>query len=259
MPVSFYQLLAKLCLVDLDAGAHRACDYAALDVLTLCSSGLCLDNSANESIEVLCELLNTEGCLTDGAVDNVGLVETVLDLTSLSLSYSLCNVRSNGSCLRRRHQALRSENLTELTDNAHHVGRCDNNVELEPVLGLDLLNEILSAYVVSASCLCSLSLIATSENESSNGLTGSVRKNDSTSNLLISVTGVNTETDVNLNGLIKLCFCSLANKTKVAKLTKEQVRKIAETKMPDLNAASVEAAMSMVAGTARSMGITVEE
>ena len=49
------------------------------------------------------------------------------------------------------------------------------------------------------------------------------------------------------------------NKTKVAQLTKEQVRKIAETKMPDLNAGSIEAAMSMVAGTARSMGITVEE
>ena len=49
------------------------------------------------------------------------------------------------------------------------------------------------------------------------------------------------------------------NKTKVASLTREQLRKIAETKMPDLNAASVEAAMSMIAGTARSMGITVEE
>ena len=52
---------------------------------------------------------------------------------------------------------------------------------------------------------------------------------------------------------------AVPNKTKVASLTKEQVRKIAETKMPDLNAATVEAAMSMVAGTARSMGITVEE
>jgi len=49
------------------------------------------------------------------------------------------------------------------------------------------------------------------------------------------------------------------NKTKVAQLSKEDLRKIAETKMPDLNAASVEAAMSMIAGTARSMGITVEE
>ena len=47
------------------------------------------------------------------------------------------------------------------------------------------------------------------------------------------------------------------NKTKVASLTQEQVRKIAEQKMPDLNAASVEAAMSMIAGTARSMGVTV--
>ena len=49
------------------------------------------------------------------------------------------------------------------------------------------------------------------------------------------------------------------NKTKVAKITMDQVRKIAETKMPDLNASSVETAMSMVAGTARSMGVVVEE
>ena len=47
------------------------------------------------------------------------------------------------------------------------------------------------------------------------------------------------------------------NKNKVAKITKDQVRKIAETKMPDLNASSVESAISMVAGTARSMGIEV--
>lgn len=47
------------------------------------------------------------------------------------------------------------------------------------------------------------------------------------------------------------------NKDKVAKITGEQVRKIAEQKMPDLNAATVETAMSMIAGTARSMGIEV--
>ena len=47
------------------------------------------------------------------------------------------------------------------------------------------------------------------------------------------------------------------NKDKVASITMEQVKKIAETKMPDLNAGSLEAAMSMVAGTARSMGVTV--
>ena len=47
------------------------------------------------------------------------------------------------------------------------------------------------------------------------------------------------------------------NKTKVAKITKAQVKAIAEQKMPDLNAGSVDAAMSMIAGTARSMGIEV--
>ena len=49
------------------------------------------------------------------------------------------------------------------------------------------------------------------------------------------------------------------NKTKVAQLSKADLRSIAETKMPDLNAATIEAAMSMIAGTARSMGVTVEE
>ncbi|MBQ7721108.1 MAG: 50S ribosomal protein L11 [Clostridia bacterium] len=47
------------------------------------------------------------------------------------------------------------------------------------------------------------------------------------------------------------------NKTKVGTITKAQVKEIAETKMPDLNAASLEAAMSMICGTARSMGVTV--
>lgn len=47
------------------------------------------------------------------------------------------------------------------------------------------------------------------------------------------------------------------NKNKVGKITKEQIRKIAETKLPDLNAATIESAMSMIAGTARSMGVEV--
>lgn len=49
------------------------------------------------------------------------------------------------------------------------------------------------------------------------------------------------------------------NKTKVGKVSKEQVKEIAQLKMPDLNAHDIEHAMSMVAGTARSMGLTVEE
>ena len=49
------------------------------------------------------------------------------------------------------------------------------------------------------------------------------------------------------------------NKTKVAKISKEEIKKIAELKMPDLNAASIETVMSMIEGTAKSMGIVVED
>lgn len=49
------------------------------------------------------------------------------------------------------------------------------------------------------------------------------------------------------------------NRTKVGNITKEQIRKIAELKMPDLNAATIETAMSMIEGTARSMGVTIAE
>ena len=52
---------------------------------------------------------------------------------------------------------------------------------------------------------------------------------------------------------------STPNKTKVGKLTKAQVEEIAKTKMPDLNCTSLESAISMIKGTARSMGVTVEE
>ena len=49
------------------------------------------------------------------------------------------------------------------------------------------------------------------------------------------------------------------NKNKVGSITKAQVKEIAETKMPDLNAASIESAMSMIEGTARSMGVTIKD
>ncbi len=69
--------------VDLDTGAHGGSSGAGTDVLTLCSSGLSLVDSADESIIVLGQLLGAEGHLANGAVDDVGLIETILDLTSL--------------------------------------------------------------------------------------------------------------------------------------------------------------------------------
>ena len=61
---------------------------------------------------------------------DVSLVESVLDLTCFDISDSLRNIHGNGSCLRVRHETLRSENLTETSYNTHHVGSCYNNVEI---------------------------------------------------------------------------------------------------------------------------------
>ncbi|MBQ6261935.1 MAG: 50S ribosomal protein L11 [Clostridia bacterium] len=72
-----------------------------------------------------------------------------------------------------------------------------------------------------------------------------------------------TKTSPAANLIKKACGIETAsptpNKTKVATITKAQVKEIAEIKMKDLNAGSIEAAMSMIAGTARSMGVVVEE
>ena len=71
----------QLCSGNLDAGAHGGGQDAASDILTLGGGGLGLDDRTHQSAEVLAELLGAEGSLADRAVDDVGLVETVLDLT----------------------------------------------------------------------------------------------------------------------------------------------------------------------------------
>ena len=116
---------------DLDARTHRGSDGAASDILTLCSGGLCLDDGAHQSVEVLNELFGAEGCLADRAVDDVGLVETVLDLTGFDFLDSGGDVGGHGTGLGGGHETLRTEDLTETTDDTHHVRGSDDDVELE--------------------------------------------------------------------------------------------------------------------------------
>ncbi len=180
---------AELGRADLDAGAHRRCKNAGTNVLTLSGSGLSLDNSAHECVEVLAELLSTEGSLTDNAVNDVGLIETVLDLTCLSLGNRTTDIGGYGTCLRVRHESLRTEDLTETTDQTHHVGSSDDNVEVEPVFLLDLLCVLLGTNIVSACFLSGIDLVlALAECKNANLLTGTVGENDSASYLLIGVT-----------------------------------------------------------------------
>ena len=157
---------------DLYAGAHSGNHGAGTDILTLGSCGLSLNNSLDQSIHVLQQLLSAEGNLADGAVDDVGLVQTVLDLTSLDFLNSSADVGSHGASIGGGHQALGAQNLTKTANQAHHIGRSNNNVELEPVLLGDLLNQLHAANIVSASSGSFVDLSVLGENQDPAGLAG---------------------------------------------------------------------------------------
>ena len=102
------------------------------------------------------------------------------------------------------HQALGAEDLTETADNAHHVGGSDDDVEIEPVFLLDLLDHVHLADVIGASLAGSVRLVALGEDENARGLTGTVGQDDRAADLLVGVTGVNAQLDVQLDGLVEL-------------------------------------------------------
>ena len=86
-PRTFYSL--ELSRVHTDTGTHGSADGNVLQILTLSGRRLSLDDRIHDGLEVLFELLLTKGNLTDRAVDDVCLIETVLDLTGFDVCNSL--------------------------------------------------------------------------------------------------------------------------------------------------------------------------
>ena len=203
--------LQLLVGVDLHAGAHGGGGDAAADILALGGGGLGLDDGADEGVVVLDQLVRAEADLADGAVDDVGLVEPVLDLAGLGLLDGLGDVRGDGAGLGGGHEALGAEQLAEAADDAHHVGRGDDRVELEPVLGLDLLDEVLTAGVIGAGRLGLLLALGLAEDQDAQGLAGAVGQHDGAADLLVGVTGVNAQLHVQLDRLVELRLGGLAD------------------------------------------------
>src|SRR5699024_2288119 len=140
-------------------------------------------------------------------MDDIGLVETVLDLTCFDIMNRFGNVHGYSSGFRVRHQTFRSEYTAQTSYNAHHVRCSNNNVEIKPSLVLDLRDELLSAYILSACSLGFLCFSVSCEYKYANLLTGSVRKNNSSTDLLICMTSVAACTDVSFDGLVKFGNC----------------------------------------------------
>lgn len=203
---SSFALSADLVRVDADSGTHRGRYGAGLDILSLCRRRLCLYDCAEQGIEVLLQLLRAEGSLSNRAVDNICLVETVLDFTGLRLFNCLGDVGRNSAGLRVRHESARAEDLTETSYKAHHVGRCNQNVKIHPAFALDFLRHILRAYKVGSRLLRKLFVFALADSKDADVFTCAVGQDDCAPDLLVSVAAVDAQLYVDLDRLIKLGF-----------------------------------------------------
>ena len=206
--------MLKFVLVNLDARSHGGRYGDGLHVLTLGSGRLRLDDSIHDGLEVDLQLLDAEGFLADRNVDDGGFVESVLNLTSLDLFDGLRYVEGDRSRLRVGHEALGSEDTSETSDGSHHVRSCDDYIEIEPVFFLDLIDEVHVTNIISSVVSGFLRLFALGEDEDTDGLTGSVGENNRSADLLVSVSGINTQSDVEFDGFVKLRLGSLYRQVK---------------------------------------------
>ena len=135
-----------------------------------------------------------------------GLIYAILHLTGFDLVDRLGDVHGDGAALGVGHEALGAQYAGDAANYAHHVRGSYANVEIKPVFGLDLLYQILVAYIISAGFLCFLGLVALGENQNANLLAGTVGQNHGSADLLVSVAGVYAQAGGYFDGLVKLCL-----------------------------------------------------
>src|SRR5471032_1298990 len=113
------------CGVELDAGAHGGADGDALEIDAFGGRGLRADDGVEDGVDVVGQLLRLERRLAHRHVNDSGFFDAELHFTGLRLANRAGHVGGDGTDLRVRHQAARTEHLTEAADDANHVRRGD--------------------------------------------------------------------------------------------------------------------------------------
>ena len=108
-------------------------------------------------------------------MDDIGFVQSVLNLTCFDVVNRFRNIHGYRTGFRVRHQALRSQNLTETSYHTHHIRRSHHHIEIQPSVILDLRNQLIAAHIISACCLCLSKLVAFGKYKDFNRLTCTVR------------------------------------------------------------------------------------
>ena len=161
--------------VELDARAHRGADDDALEVGALRCGRLRLDDGIHQRGQVLFELVSAKRRFADRAVHDAGFVDAIFHLTGFDVGDGFGDVHGDRTALRVRHEAFRAEHATDATDDAHHIRGRDANVELKPVLGLDLFHEVFVANIVGAGFLRFAGFVSLCKDEDADFFTRTVR------------------------------------------------------------------------------------
>src|SRR3989442_6492567 len=131
------------------------------------------------------------------------LIDSELHATSLHFTNGFSEIEGNGSGFGTGHETARAKLFTKPTNLTHHIGRCDRNIEAEPIR-LNLFDEIIQTNEVCARRLRLRDFLALCEDQHLHFFTGACRQHRYATHHLISMARINTQPHVNLNRWVKL-------------------------------------------------------
>jgi hypothetical protein len=190
--------------VHLEAGAHGAAHGAGLQVGAFAGGRLRLHNRGDDGLGVFLKLGDVERGLAHGHVDVGVLVHAEFDLALFDIGDCATDVCGNGACLGAGHEAARAEDLTEATDEGHHVGCGHARVEVGPA-ALHLREEIVGADFFCTGGLGGFNLaVLLAEHDNAHVLAGAVGKGNTAAHHLVRMAGVYAQEERELDGLVEL-------------------------------------------------------
>src|SRR6187431_1225572 len=201
--INSLNLYPERTLIDHHARTHGRADGDLLEVDALGCRRLRLVEVVDQRDQVVLELRCLELRLADDAMDDSGLVHAVGDLAGLGVLHRRSDIRSHGADLGVRHESAGTQDLTELTHDAHGIGARDHAVEID-VAGLHLCGEVFHADDVRACGFRQLDVLARGEHGDAQRLARAMRHHSGTANLLVGLGGVDAEIHGAIDGLVEL-------------------------------------------------------
>src|ERR1700722_15138761 len=189
--------------VDRNARAHGRGQRDLLHILALGGCGLGFDHGSDYGVSVFRDMRGFKLDLADGAVHDSGFIDAELDLAGFGLLDRFGHIEGDRAGFRIGHQAARTENLSQLSGGLHHVGRGDDRVVVCPAAH-DFRNHVVPTDKVRAGFLRFANFFAAGNDQNTNGLAKTVRKNYRPANHLFGMLRIDAQVDGQLHRFVEL-------------------------------------------------------